>query len=278
MKMRPAHTKMASTNHQYSFVPFSVQQSVWVFQSNSLQSKQTLPLLVHVSRAKFQKNEFLVFDKKLKSAFWLFPLATCTKVVLHEKFLLVTNVKKFVLHVSSAFSCLQASKSFFSICAPLFPFFTISCTRMVWVHTICALLSFSALAVASSASFGGRKNIKLFFFISFMQIFATEQIAPKFGLSLLVMESFLRCTVESRAIPLRTIVDVLKTKIKERMKRNFIFWIAITAPPLLRKAGTEKACKIFWASTAVQTYADSDVRGRECCFRLFWEKVCCWHF
>lgn len=60
----------------------------------------------------------------------------------------------------------------------------------------------------------------------------------------------------------------------EREKGSFILMLAITDPLLLREASTEHVRQISRASTALHTYATSEVRVRELFLRLFPEKSC----
>lgn len=68
------------------------------------------------------------------------------------------------------------------------------------------------------------------------------------------------------------ILEVLEIKMEGRKKGNFAFIFPITAFPLLLKVRTEQVRQTLWASTAVPTYASSDVSVREWFFRLFWEE------
>lgn len=104
-----------------------------------------------------------------------------------------------------------------------------------------------------------------------MEIFPAEQIVAKSDLSLLSTKNFVCSDVQIESAPLRKTENLLKKMMKVRKKGNFISVLAIRDPPLSREASTMQVHQILSASTAVYTYATSNVRVRECFFRLFRE-------
>lgn len=78
--------------------------------------------------------------------------------------------------------------------------------------------------------------------------------------------------MQGETAPLQNMMELMEAKMGGREKRNFIYMFAITAPLLLREAGTDQVRQILWACTAVHRYVTRDVCLCEWFFRPFWEE------
>lgn len=143
-------------------------------------------------------------------------------------------------------------------------------------HPFCCTihLPLSTIAVASCPFFDLPKNIKRFLLIAFAEISASKQCTAGFELSSLSINSFLGCAVEAETAFSRKTLEAPEARMRGRKKRNFTSTFALTAPPVLRATGTRQVCQILRASTALQSYAASDMLVAQWFFRLFRGKTC----
>lgn len=118
--------------------------------------------------------------------------------------LLYTAEVNFSLHVTSSLSCSKRSEL---LCSDLCFLLHVLCdlfnssfleSTFFLLHFFYYSISLSALPLVSCVFAEGRKNINLSFLISFIEIFATQQFAAKFELSLLNTRTFLGLSFAGR--------------------------------------------------------------------------------
>lgn len=72
-----------------------------------------------------------------------------------------------------------------------------------------------------------------------VEIFATEHLDAKFGLTLVNTKKALGLAVQWKMFLPRRVVEVPEVKIETRKKGSFVFAIVVTPPLLLQVAATE---------------------------------------